>query len=159
MRIGVFPMCADLLHVGHIAAIKEASTKCDFLIICLNCNPEGKEPIQSVFERWYQLVYTEKVGQVIPYAGEEDLELLLKVIPHQVRFVGSDYVDKDFTGKSYELEKDVTICYISRDHGLSTTQLKQRVIMHEKSDSATLTELCCNFFDSNKLHKRGEHSL
>lgn len=158
MKVGVFPMCADLLHVGHIAAIREASTKCDSLIICLNCNPEGKEPIQSVFERWYQLIYTENVAQVIPYAGEEDLELLLKIIPHQVRFVGSDYVDRDFTGKSYELEKGVTICYISREHGLSTTQLKRRVIIQEKSDSSTSINSYENFLDSNRTHKRGEHT-
>lgn len=48
MTIGLFPMCADILHVGHIAALREAKEHCDFLIVALNTKPDNKTPVESV---------------------------------------------------------------------------------------------------------------
>ena len=33
MIIGLFPMCGDVLHTGHITALKEAKDNCDVLIV------------------------------------------------------------------------------------------------------------------------------
>lgn len=51
-KIGLFPMCADILHAGHILALEEAKRHCDYLIVALNTHPDGKQPVQSVFERY-----------------------------------------------------------------------------------------------------------
>lgn len=53
--IGFYPMAADVLHAGHVIAIEEAASQCDYLIIGLNCTPDGKNPIQSIYERYMQL--------------------------------------------------------------------------------------------------------
>ena len=46
MVIGFYPMVADLLHAGHMIALKEAKENCDYLIVGLNCDPTNKRPIQ-----------------------------------------------------------------------------------------------------------------
>ena len=48
-------MAADILHVGHLLAIEEAKRNCDYLIVGLNCIPDGKNPVQSIYERYMQL--------------------------------------------------------------------------------------------------------
>jgi glycerol-3-phosphate cytidylyltransferase len=52
MKIGFYPVVGDLLHTGHILAIEEAKNNCDYLIVGLNCAPENKNPIQSIYERF-----------------------------------------------------------------------------------------------------------
>ena len=128
-NVGIFPMCGDLLHPGHIKAIRDAKAQCNKLIICLNCKKEQEEKtlVQSVFERWYQLEALPEVSQIIPYESENDLTELIMLIPHQVRFVGSDYKNGEFTGQEYEKDKGVKIVYLDREHGLSTSGLKSRV--------------------------------
>jgi glycerol-3-phosphate cytidylyltransferase len=42
---GFYPVVGDLLHAGHVLALEEARTKCDYLIVGLNCAPDGKNPI------------------------------------------------------------------------------------------------------------------
>ena len=55
MKIGLYPLVGDLLHPGHILAMQEAKSNCDYLIVALNCTPDGKRPIQSIYERYIQL--------------------------------------------------------------------------------------------------------
>ena len=45
IKVGLFPMCADILHVGHILALEEAKKNYDYLIVALNTHPDGKNPI------------------------------------------------------------------------------------------------------------------
>ena len=33
MKVGVYPMVADVLHAGHLLAIEEAKKHCDYLIV------------------------------------------------------------------------------------------------------------------------------
>lgn len=138
MRVGIFPMTADLCHPGHIAALNEAKQHCDMLIVALNCNPTNgnpskMRPVETVFERFYRLKNLHCVDAVIPYENEGDLLELLMLTDHDVRFVGGDYENKDFTGKAYEFEHNIDIVYIDRSHNLSSTNLKHRVIETIKS--------------------------
>lgn len=125
--IGFYPIVGDILHAGHILAIEEAATHCDTLIVALNCKPENKSPVQSIFERWTQLSAVKYIDRLIPYEGKADLELICKSIPHDIRFVGDDYRDKEFDGKQIELDRGVEIYYLNRAHGLSSTELKHRI--------------------------------
>lgn len=124
---GLFPMCADILHTGHILAIAEAKEHCDYLIVALNTHPDGKSPVQSVFERFAQLSALGCVDKVIPYQGRKDMELIASVLPYQIRFLGEDYMGKDWDGKEQERERGIEWYFISRKHGLSSTELKQRI--------------------------------
>jgi len=49
---------------------------------------------------------------------------LLKNGGFDVRFLGDDYIDKDFTGCNL----NIPIHYISRDHGWSTTKFKNLLV-------------------------------
>lgn len=82
---GLFPMCADILHAGHIMALKEAKEHCDYLIVALNTHPDGKTPVQSVFERYTQLCAVKYVDEVIPYQGKADMEVLASMLKYDVR--------------------------------------------------------------------------
>ena len=89
-------------HAGYILALEEAKKHCDYLIVALNTHPDGKQPVQSVFERYTQLCAVKWVDRVIPYQGREDLEKLASVLDYQVRFLGEDYIDREWDGKVQE---------------------------------------------------------
>ena len=118
----------DLLHAGHVMMLEEVKRQCDYLIVGLQTDPsirEGKsKPIQSVEERYTQLDAIRYVDKVIEYDTEDDLVELLKTIEPDIRFVGMDWKDNpNLTGGDLPIE----IRYNSRDHGYSSTELKNRV--------------------------------
>ena len=131
--IGVFPMAADLLHAGHVTALKQARAQCDHLIVLLNCNPakhndKKTPPTQSIFERYLQLQSVKWVDEVIPYECEKDLIIALGCIDYNIRFLGSDYKDKEWTGKEIEEKRGIKPFFLPREyHGLSSTDLRNRV--------------------------------
>ena len=126
-KIGFYPMVADLLHAGHIMALEEARNNCDYLIVGLNCAPDGKNPIQSVFERYVQLRGSKYIDEIIPYAGRKDLELLASTLSYDIRFLGEDYKDKDWDGKTIETNLGKVPYFLQRKHYLSSTELKERI--------------------------------
>ena len=126
-RIGLFPMCADILHAGHILALEEAKKNCDLLIVALNTHPDGKSPVQSVLERCIQLSAVKYVDEVIPYQGRKDMEILAATLDYDVRFLGSDYNGKDWDGKEQETIRGIAPYFIKRLHGLSSSELKNRI--------------------------------
>lgn len=128
MTIGLFPMCADILHAGHIAALREAKEHCDFLIVALNTKPDNKTPVESVYERWSKLSELKSVDLIIPYEGRKDLELLATTYNYNIRFLGEDYRDKDWDGKDQEEARGIWRYFIKREsHGISSSQLKDRI--------------------------------
>jgi glycerol-3-phosphate cytidylyltransferase len=128
MTIGFYPICGDVLHAGHVLAIQEAKCNCDYLIVGLNVKPENKTPVQSVAERWIQLFAVRWVDSIIPYEGKKDCEFLCKSLNYQIRFVGEDYLGKDWDGKREEQERCIKAHYLKREHNLSSTELKERII-------------------------------
>ena len=127
-KIGLYPLVGDLLHPGHILAIQEAKENCDFLIVALNCNPDNKNPIQSIYERYVQLSAIKYIDQIIPYQGKKDLELLVSSLNYDIRFLGEDYKDKIWDGKEIELKLNKEIYFLKRQHILSSTELKERIL-------------------------------
>jgi glycerol-3-phosphate cytidylyltransferase len=130
MKTGFTCSCFDLFHAGHIMMLKEAKSKCDYLIVGLQTDPtidrpEKNKPIQSVFERFVQLDSCKYVDEVVVYATEKDLLDILHSYPIDVRIVGDEYKDKDFTGKTLE---HIEMYYNTRKHSFSTTELRKRVI-------------------------------
>ena len=111
-----------MLHAGHIEMLKESKENCEHLIAGLNVNPANKETVQSVMERYIQLVACRYVDEVIPYESEEDLENLLLLKRIDIRFLGEDYIDRGYTGDKL----DIDIFYNKRAHGFSTSELRKR---------------------------------
>ncbi len=57
------------------------------------------------------------------YSSEEELASLLDRYRIDVRFLGDDYIEKDYTKGS----KDIPIHYLDRQHGWSTTLFKKLI--------------------------------
>ena len=127
MKIGIYPMVADVIHAGHILAIQEAKRNCDYLIVALHCCPTYKCPIQTIFERFIQLKNVKGVDEVIPYENKEDAKDMLLSIPFDVYFLGSDYLNKDFENKDLLIDMQKEIFYLSRNHKYSSSYLKERI--------------------------------
>jgi len=128
MKIGFTCSCFDLFHAGHIMMLKEAKAQCDYLIVGLQTDPtidrpEKNKPIQSVFERFVQLDACKYVDEIVPYATEKDLLDILQSYPIDVRILGEEYRDKQFTG--YDLP--IAAYFNKRRHSFSTTELRKRV--------------------------------
>lgn len=142
MKKGFTCSCFDLFHAGHIMMLKEAKSVCDYLIVGLQTDPtidrpEKNKPIQSVVERFIQLESCKYVDEVVVYATEKDLLDILYSYPINVRIVGEEYKDKEFTGKELE---HITLHYNQRKHSFSTTELRMRVIERYKSESKSNTK-------------------
>lgn len=122
----------DLMHAGHILMLEEAKTMCKHLIVGIQTDPtidrpSKNKPVESITERFVCLQAVKYVDDVIPYATEQDLIELLKMLPIGVRIVGADYVDKDFTGKKYCEDNGIAIYYNNRNHSMSSSDLRKRV--------------------------------
>lgn len=129
-KIGFTSVIGDMFHAGHIAMIQECKNWCEKLIVCVVASTDGRkaEPVQSLFERYMQVYHTKGVDAAFPVADEKDLELAIRMIGPEVRFVGEDYVGKDFTGKAFCESEGVDIIYNRRKHGLSSTEIKDRIL-------------------------------
>ena len=135
MKIGVTFSTFDLLHAGHILMLEETKQYCDYLIVGLQTDPTidrpdtKNKPAQSIVERQLQLAAVKHVDQIIVYETEKDLLDILTIFPINIRFVGEEYQNKDFTGKDYCLDNNIEIIYNSRKHRFSTTDLRKRAAL------------------------------
>lgn len=125
MKIGFTASAFDFLHSGHIVMLKEAKEQCDYLIVGLHTNPqidrpEKNKPVQSTLERFLQLEGCKYIDKIIPYDTEEDLYNLLQILKPDIRVIGEEYKNKEFTGKNLPIE----IYYNSRKHNYSSSRLR-----------------------------------
>ena len=103
MKIGLTASTFDLLHAGHIEMLREAKSQCDYLICALQIDPsidrkEKNKPVQTIVERYTQLEAVKFVDEIIPYMHENDLEDILMMRPINIRILGEEYREQDFTG-------------------------------------------------------------
>jgi glycerol-3-phosphate cytidylyltransferase len=136
LKIGFTASQFDMLHAGHIAMLSEARNHCDYLIAGLQNNaswdrPEKNAPIQSIVERQIQLAATRYVDEIVVYNTEKDLEDILLTLPLDVRILGVEYRDKEFTGRDICVSRDIELIYNKRDHSFSSSSLRKRVVEAE----------------------------
>ena len=132
MRVGLTASTFDLLHAGHIMMLREAKSQCDWLIAALQVDPsydrkEKNSPIQSIVERQAQLSAIKYVDEVLLYSTEADLLDILNMYPIDVRILGEEYRQKDFTGKDECRNRGIDLYFNKRDHRFSTSDLRKRV--------------------------------
>lgn len=124
MKIGFFPMVADILHAGHVLSLEEAKKNCDFLIVGLHCKPSYKNPQQSIYERYMQLRAVKWVDEVIPYENIEKDKDIFVSLDYDVYFLGEDHKTDDWEVKD-EIEKlEKEIVYLKRKHNYSSSKIK-----------------------------------
>ena len=132
MNIGIVASTFDLLHAGHIMMLREAKDQCDHLLCALQVDPsvdrhEKNSPIQSIVERYVQLAAVKYVDEIVVYQTEKDLEDILELYPINVRILGEEYRDKDFTGREICKRRGIRIHFNKRDHKFSSSGLRKRV--------------------------------
>ena len=132
MRVGFTCSTFDLLHAGHVMMLREAKEQCDYLIAGLQVDPsfdrkEKNAPIQSIVERQAQLAAVKYVDEVIIYCTESDLLDIINMYPIDVRILGEEYRQKDFTGKDECRNRGIELYFNKRDHRFSSSGLRQRV--------------------------------
>lgn len=137
MRIGFVASSFDLCHAGHVQMLREAKEQCDYLIVGLQTDPtidrpKKNQPVQTVVERYTQLKGVRYVDEIIPYATESDLEDILTMYHIDVRILGEEYRDLDFTGKDICKKRSIQLYFNKRDHRFSSSDLRKRVAEKEK---------------------------
>jgi len=118
----------DLLHAGHAEMLEECKKVCDYLIVGLQSDPSidrktKNKPVQTLKERYRMLKSIKYVDEIVLYDTESDLVELLKKLPIDVRIIGADWKGKEYTGKGLPIE----IYFNTRNHSLSTSELRKRV--------------------------------
>lgn len=136
MKVGVTFSTFDLLHAGHVKMLEEAKRVCDYLIVGLQLDPsidraEKNAPTQTIIERYIQLKGCIHVDEIVPYVTENDLLDILQSFKIDVRIVGDEYLEKQYTGRSYCEEKGIEVYYNSRDHRFSSSGLRKQVKLAE----------------------------
>lgn len=112
--------------------LREAKEQCDYLICGLQVNPQidrpnKNSPIQTVVERYTQLKAVSYVDEIIPYLTEADLDDILAMYHIDVRILGEEYREKDFTGKDICKKRGIQLYFNKRDHRFSSSDLRKRV--------------------------------
>src|SRR5210317_960585 len=132
MIVGFTCSTFDMLHAGHVQMLRDAKDQCDYLMVGLQMDPSvdrpsKNPPIQTIVERYTQLKAVGYVDEIIPYGTEQDLEDILTMYHIDVRILGEEYRDKDFTGKDICKKRGIQLHFNKRDHRFSSSDLRARV--------------------------------
>jgi glycerol-3-phosphate cytidylyltransferase len=142
-KIGITFSTFDMLHAGHIAMLSEAKNHCDYLICGLQTDPTidrpdtKNKPVQSIVERQIQLAACRYVDEVVVYQTEQDLVDLLLILPLDVRILGVEYQDKEFSGQHECYDRGIELVFNGRDHSFSSSGLRSRVVAAESQKLLT----------------------
>lgn len=127
-KFGILAGAFDVVHPGYVRMFRESKLHCEHLTVALHVDPSvenGKpKPIHSVDEREEILLAMRDVDEVVTYKTENDLYELLNSKSYDVRFLGDDYRNGNYTGP----DLIIPIVWISRSHGYSTTKLKKKLL-------------------------------
>jgi glycerol-3-phosphate cytidylyltransferase len=126
--VGVIAGNFDVIHPGYIKMFKECKSYCKQFIVLLHTDPsierpEKLKPILTKEERTEVLTSIKYIDGVAYYTYETELVDLIKRLAPDIRFLGDDYRGKTYTG----FELDISIHYLNRDHGWSTTKFKKLI--------------------------------
>jgi glycerol-3-phosphate cytidylyltransferase len=141
--IGITCSTFDLLHSGHVIMLKECKKYCNYLICALQNDPtidrpEKNKPIQSIVERYVQLDAVKYVDKIIPYNTEKELIDIFSSLDLDIRIIGEDYKDKNFTAKDVCLKRKIKIIYNKRFHNYSTSNLRKKIYDLENKKKLTI---------------------
>ena len=137
--IGITFSTFDMLHAGHIAMLAEAKNHCDYLICGLQTDPTvdrpdtKNKPVQTIVERQLTLGACRYVDEIVVYSTEQDLIDLILTLPVDVRILGVEYEDTNFTGRNEGAGRGIQHVFNKRDHSFSSSSLRKRVAEAERN--------------------------
>jgi glycerol-3-phosphate cytidylyltransferase len=144
--VGITFSTFDLLHAGHVAMLREAKNHCDYLIAGIQTDPTidrpdtKNKPVQTLVERYAQLAAVKYVDEIIPYQTEQDLIDILNMYEIDIRILGEEYKDQDFTGKDACNKRGIDLYFNKREHRFSTSDLRERVENAPRTNGKSKTE-------------------
>lgn len=123
--------CFDLLHVGHVRLLREASRLGDVLVVGLNSDASVQalkgpsRPLQSQDDRAEVLAALEYVDLVVVFDEETPEELIRAIVP-DVLVKGGDYRPDQVVGREIVEEAGGELVLIPLVAGRSTSHLVRR---------------------------------
>lgn len=120
--------CFDLLHIGHIRYLKEASRLGDVLIVGINTDSSVKRlkgptrPVQNQDDRAEILASLKCVTHTILFDQDTPLELI-KLIQPDVLVKGGDWPIEKIVGHDVVLARGGTVKSLNFVEGRSTTNI------------------------------------
>jgi glycerol-3-phosphate cytidylyltransferase len=90
-------------------------------------------PVQSIVERQLTLGACRYVDEIVVYSTEQDLIDLILTLPVDVRILGVEYEDTNFTGRNEGTGRGIQHVFNKRDHSFSSSSLRKRVAESERN--------------------------
>jgi rfaE bifunctional protein nucleotidyltransferase chain/domain len=124
--------CFDLLHLGHIYTLTEASEMGDVLIVGLNSDASvrklkgNKRPVLNQQARALLLASLYVVDAVVIFEEDTPLELIKKITPH-VLVKGGDYDIQTIVGADWVLQHGGEVKTVPLLEGYSTTAITKSI--------------------------------
>lgn len=124
--------CFDIIHVGHIRYLQEASKLGDILVVGLNSDASVKRlkgperPVNSEMDRVEMLCSLGFISYVTIFEEDTPLELIEKIQP-DVLVKGGDYADEYVVGRNEVEARGGKLVLIPFVEGKSTTNIINKI--------------------------------
>ncbi len=124
--------CFDLLHIGHIHYINEASELGDKLIIGLNSDDSVKKlkgesrPVNNELSRAAILAFMEVIDLIIIFDTETPYDLIKEIVP-DVLVKGGDWKPEQIVGSDIVLENNGIVKSLSFIEGYSSSAIIDKI--------------------------------
>lgn len=131
----------DLFHSGHVAFLRKCALV-GSVTVSLNTDEfihayKGKPPVMSYDERKAVLLACRYVDAVVPNVGGEDSTIAIEAVQPDIIIIGSDWARRDYYkqmgfDQDWLDERGIGLAYIPYTQGISTTDLKKRIVERVK---------------------------
>ena len=125
--------CFDLLHIGHLSYLQEASREGDCLIVAINSDRSvrrlNKAPDRPIFDEEYRaqmLAGLESVDYIVIF-DEETPHAILRHLQPDVLVKGGTYSEDEIVGREVVLAYGGRVKALGVTPGVSTTEIVRRL--------------------------------
>jgi D-beta-D-heptose 7-phosphate kinase/D-beta-D-heptose 1-phosphate adenosyltransferase len=138
LKVGVTNGCFDLLHPGHVAALKSVAAECDRLIVAINSDASvarlkgPKRPLQDERSRAYVVGALSAVDLVVVFDEDTPAETIAALKPDLLA-KGADYAIDQVVGADTVRAAGGRVLLVPLVRGHSTTSLIRRAAGLEES--------------------------
>lgn len=135
----------DLFHSGHVNFLKQCKRiagENGRVVVSLNGDKfiefyKGKPPVMSFEERKAVLMACRYVDAVVENIGGPDSKQAIENVMPDFVVIGDDWAKKDYYGQMMFSQdwldrRNIVLCYVPYKDGISTTELKKRIVLGDK---------------------------
>jgi glycerol-3-phosphate cytidylyltransferase len=139
MVVGYTTGVFDMFHVGHLNIIKEAKSKCDYLIVGVSTDElvseyKNKIPIIPFKDRSEIVASIKYVDKVIPQT-HRNKEIQFDELKFDIMFVGDDWKGSPLFAKTeqYLKTRGASVVYFPYTQGVSSTHFRDVLAVIDES--------------------------